>query len=133
MTDKYDSLIKDDISEPIWDCRYGAAGSIFGKCNKAEVVIEIPQAVRHSIPGLPLWRLSLLYAATCDKFDNADFLSSRSFTTCRKEQNFRVSTYHSLEQSDLFPLVGPHGIIQEQNWQLEIDELETTVPLRTLR
>ncbi|MFR4386489.1 MAG: hypothetical protein ACLT31_10675 [Lachnospiraceae bacterium] len=96
-TDKYDSLIKDDtFLELVWDCVAWSAWQYF-EIPYQKVVTGKYRAVRHSIPGTSLCGGSL---TLCCRFyvtnlRSVDFLSS-SFTTCRKEQNFRGSLISSL-------------------------------------
>lgn len=97
-TDKYDSLIKDDtFLELVWDCVAWSHGSILKYRIKMEVVTGKYRAVRHSIPGTSLCGGSL---TLCCRFyvtnlRSVDFLSS-SFTTCRRERNFRGLLISSL-------------------------------------
>ena len=94
-TDKYDSLTKDDtFLELVWDCVAWSAWQYF------EIPYQNESGYREipgSIPGTSLCGGSL---TLCCRFyvtnlRSVDFLSS-SFTTCRKEQNFRGSLISSL-------------------------------------
>ncbi len=96
-TDKYDSLIKDDtFLELVGIVWHGAHGSILKYRIKMEVVTgKYRQSAQYSGDFLCGGSLTLCCRFYVTNLRSVDFLSS-SFTTCRKEQNFRGSLISSL-------------------------------------
>ena len=97
-TDKYDSLIKDDtFLELVWDCVAWSAWQYFEiPYQNGSGYREIPgSAAQYSGTSLCGGSLTLCCRFYVTNLRSVDFLSS-SFTTCRKEQNFRGSLISSL-------------------------------------
>lgn len=96
-TDKYDSMINNDtFLELVWDCVAWSAWQYFEVPYQKAATGRYP-AVRRSIPGT--FRcggsLTLCFRSCVTNLRSADFLSS-SFTTCRRERNFRGLLISSL-------------------------------------
>ena len=96
-TDKYDSMINNDtFLELVWDCVAWSAWQYFEVPYQKGGYREIPGSAAQYSGDFPLWRLSYsMLPLLRDKFEVSGF-SSSSFTTCRRERNFRGLLISSL-------------------------------------
>lgn len=96
-TDKYDSMINNDtFLELVWDCVAWSAWQYFEVPYQKGGYREIPgSAAQYSGTFRCGGSLTLCFRSCVTNLRSADFLSS-SFTTCRRERNFRGLLISSL-------------------------------------